>query len=417
MSRPGVRHLILLGALLLSALLIWFAYINCRSAVPVTRGYLRGIALSLGQAIETIASRDPSLKLLADFRSPDIAYFCIVDRRGTILFHTNPDLVGERLEDRRYQALLGAPTVTEGRIRLGTGEVVYEFQQQLHIAGGPLILRLALHTWQADRILRRTRAGGAMMMLLLVAAWGFGLWSLRLQRRDLRRREELARREHLARLGELGAVLAHEVRTPLAGIKGYAQLLAERPVGDRERRYAQRIVAESERLEELVNDLLTYAVQESAAIGTAELAGLVRGAWEDLSAAAPPGSPHFVLQLSGELEREVACVPARLRQVLLNLLGNARQAMPSGGTVQVLLDTVQDRARVVIRDDGSGFSPEGLTRAFDPFYTTRARGSGLGLAICRKVVESCGGTIRLENGGNGGAEITLELPLSQEGRR
>lgn len=412
MSRLKFTHIMLASGLLLTALLLWFAFANCRSAIPVAHCYLRGLALSLGQAIESLAIRDTSLHLLSDFKSNDIAYFAVIGRDGRFLFHSNGDLIHEPVEDQRYKPVLASPVITDERIELGTGEVVFEAQQQLHLANGPLVLRLALHTWQADQIIRRARVGGGMILLLLVSSWGLGMWSMYLQRRDLLRREELARQEQLAQLGKLGAVLAHEVRTPLAGIKGFAQLLGERLVEPRQQTYVDKIVGESERLEGLVEDLLTYARQETEPKGISLLTESILGAWEGLAASAEQS--NIRLQLDGDSGVSVLCPQDRLRQILLNLFTNALQAMPDGGTVQVVLSNTPEQAMVQVIDHGRGFTAESLKRAFDPFFTTRPSGSGLGLAVCRKIVEGYGGTITAANNSNGGAVITLCLPLAKD---
>lgn len=411
MARPSFTHIMLLSGLLMTALLLWFAFSNCRSARPVAQCFLRGVALSLGQAIESIASRDPSLKLLSDFKSSDIAYFSVIAPDGTIRFHSNADLIGEQVEDTRYRPVFTTQIVTEERVTLGTGEVVFEFQQQLHL-GNPLVLRLALHTWQADQVVQRARTGGGLIVALLAASWGFGLWTLRLQRRDQLHRAELIRHEQLAQLGQLGAVLAHEVRTPLAGIKGYAQLLEERLSDERQHRYAHCIVAESQRLEALVNDLLTCARHDPLPEGITTIAEAVHGAWEQLAAGASTKGINF--EVIGTVTRPVACPPDRLRQVLLNLFNNALQSMPEGGRLQVVLSCDDAMANIVIADSGPGFDEASLQRIFDPFFTTRASGSGLGLTVCRKFVEGYGGSIAAANTNFGGAEIRLQLPLVKE---
>ena len=94
-KRPGAGTLLLVGGILMTAFLLWFAVNSQQNARPVARALLQGLALSLGQAIENLAARDPSFKTLADFRYRDIAYFALIDRSGRIRFHQNPELVGE----------------------------------------------------------------------------------------------------------------------------------------------------------------------------------------------------------------------------------------------------------------------------------------------------------------------------------
>lgn len=410
--RFSVGHIIVSVGLLLSALLIWFATASSRSAQPVAHLYLQGVALSLGQVIESITFRDPSLLLLADFSSNDIAFFTVIDQDGTIRFHTNPDLIGEQIDDERWKPVFISPVATEERILLGTGESVFESQQQLHLASGTLVLRLALHTWRADQIIHRARVGSWSIIVLLATAWAMAFFLFRLYQRSLRHKEQLANQAHLAQLGALGAVLAHEVRTPLAGIKGYAQLLGEHLDEPRQQRFTQKIVAETTRLEGLVNELLTYSHQEAMPEGLAAVDEVLASAWEQISVVAEKNSVK--LKTIGVLDQPVTLFPDRLRQVVLNLLMNAIQAMPEGGTIRVSLFEGAEYATVVIADQGAGFGADTLKKAFDPFYTTRPSGSGLGLAVCRKIVEGYGGTINVENGEEGGAVVTLALPLAKE---
>lgn len=412
MPRLSVAKIMLVCCILLSMLLLWFASTSCRSAFPVAQCFLRGIALSLGQAIESLTFRDTSLSLLKDFKSNDIAYFAVIDPGGRYLFHSNQDLIGEQVEDERWKPVFKQPVATEERRKLGTGETIFESQQQLHLAKGTLVLRLALHTWQADQIIRRARVGGGSIVILLVTAWIMAFFLLRLQRRALDHREQLAQQEHLAQLGALGAVLAHEVRTPLSGIKGYAQLLEERLDEPRQQRFAQKIVTEAARLEALVNELLTYSHQEAMPDGLAAVDEVVESAWEQIAAGAQMSG--VTMEMHGLIEQPVSLFPDRLRQVLLNLLMNAVQAMPEGGVIRVSLFEGDEHATIVITDQGPGFGLDTLKKAFDPFYTTRPSGSGLGLAVCRKIVEGYGGTITAENSEEGGAMVTLVLPLAKE---
>lgn len=398
--------------LILTALVLWFALSNYRSATPVAHSILRGLALSLGQAIESVASRDSSLSPLREFTSRDIAFFAVIDANGRVRFHSNSDLIGEIVEDDRYRDLFADKSFSERRIQLGTGEKVYESQQRLHIGRETLVLRLALHTWQADQVIHRARNGLMLIVLLLVAAWCLGGLVFCLLRRDEQRKSELARQEQLAQLGALGAVMAHEVRTPLSGIKGYAQLLQERLSDERLHGYACKIVGESERLEGLVGELLTYVRQEPLPQGTAVLETVLREVWEGL--VTEPAHAASLLVIDGTLDEPVACPANRLRQLFLNLFSNALQAMPAGGEVRVHLERCGTMARITVADRGPGFPPDLLPRLFTPFFTTRANGSGLGLAVCRKLAEGYGGTIIAANGTSGGAEITLNLPLTKE---
>lgn len=416
MKRPGADTLLVTGGVLMTAFLLWFSINSQQSARPVARAMLQGSALSLGQAIDYMAARDPSLNTLADFRYREIAYFALIDRSGRIRFHQNAELVGEQVQDDRYLPAFSAASPVENQIRLGTGEEAYECHLPLHLPGEPLVLRLVLHTWQADQIINRARTGATILLTLTAGAWVLGFLLVRLLKRDARRREQLARQGQLARLGELGAVLAHEVRTPLAGIKGYAQLLGERITDERSKRFAGLIAQEAFRLEGLVNDLLDYARRDDPGDGCTLLdEALLNSVWAAMPRHADV--PMVKLELSVPSGVQVACAPERVRQLLINLFGNALQAVPSEGIIRVTVTEEGKMAVLQIRDNGTGFTEEAMTRAFDPFYTTRPRGSGLGLAVCRKIAEGCGGRISASNAIDGGAVITVVLPVCRRRRR
>lgn len=412
-SMCGMRghrlQLLLVGAgLLLTVFLVWFAIASYRNALPVAQTLQRGGALSLGQAIEEIASRDRSFVSLASFQARELAFFALIDRNGTIRFHSNPDLIGEKVADHRYRTVFERSVPVENRIRLGTGEEVYENDQAIHLPGETLALRLALHTWQADQIVRQARTGMILLLVLTSAAWGLSLFSYRLLRRDAVHREAMARREHLAQLGEFGAILAHEVRTPLAGIKGFAQLLAERTDNQRSRQCTDAILRETIRLEALVNDLLIYARPDSQLPGLAELDISIAEAWEMLSVEAEKSGVTF--DVSGERGLWVGCAAERMVQLLRNLFANALQAMPGGGSLQVNTASRDGRIVISVADTGPGFAKELLARAVAPFVTTKVSGSGLGLTVCHRIVEGYGGSISLENRPAGGALVTVQLP-------
>lgn len=409
MRQSRFQIALVVAGLVMTALLVWYAVSSYRSALPIARTLQRGTALSLGQAIEGVASRDPSFATLAAFRTPDLAYFALIDRQGTIRFHSNPDLIGEPVGDQRYRPVFDQSGPVEHRVRLGTGEQVYETHIPLHLPTGTLVLRLVLHSWQADQIIRRARTGLALLLVLTAAAWSLGLLSLWLVRRDSQRREALVRNEQLARLGELGAVLAHEVRTPLAGIKGFAQLLAERAAGDqRSHQCTDAILRETVRLEGLVNDLLLYARPDGASSGSVAIDAAVEEAWGLLANEAV--RLGVVFERTGDRGLMAACGADRLGQLLRNLFTNALQAMPQGGWLRVATALQDGEVGVTVADSGPGFAKELLPRVFDPFVTTKVSGGGLGLAVCRRIVEGCGGRIVAENGPDGGALITVRLP-------
>lgn len=232
----------------------------------------------------------------------------------------------------------------------------------------------------------------ALVALLALGAYARGL---------LRDREAIAARlEHsrrLASLGEMSAVLAHEIRNPLASLKGHAQLLEERVEGDdRLSRQASRVVTEAKRLERLVEELLTFARS-----GTLERSAVSPVVWarEALAgldlAVVDDGAP-------------TRCVldPARLGEALQNL---ARNALEAGGPVEVRLGTFAGALEIEVLDRGPGLAPGEEDAVFEPFHSRKVQGTGLGLAIARRTVALHGGSLRASNRHDGGACFRLRL--------
>jgi signal transduction histidine kinase len=266
-------------------------------------------------------------------------------------------------------------------------------------------------------------------------------------------REETIRSERLASIGLLAAGTAHEIGTPLAAIIGYAGILSDELSADPEKRdYSQRIEQEAGRIDRIVRDLLDYARPLKCQLALVEILPLIRetiallegqGAFKDIavsfSVAEPLPEPY--------IDR------FQFQQVLINLLLNARDAMPSGGSIELNagIDEQIDRRsaqspsgrfmgrrkedfgatfqstftaretfsmlRIDIHDGGAGISPENLERIFDPFFTTKepGKGTGLGLSIAARIIDSFGGRITVTSDPGLGSCFSIYLPVTETG--
>lgn len=402
------KKAILTVGIFATCLMLWFAVHNYRQAGPIADENLRGVALSLAAAIENLAVHDPSLTGLRKFRTIDIAYFALVDKDGVNRFHSNPDLIGKRTGSPPARAELVGST-SDPRVTLGTGERAFLFTSPLVVRGETLVLRLTLHTYRADAVVRSAKVNVVILLGLLAAGWLLSIGLYRYSIREELHRLQLARRESLAKLGEMGAVMAHEIRNPLGGIKGFAQVIAKRPAEERNAVFAQNIVAEAVRLENLVGELLAYASTDAGTRAPFDFADLLR---QTANLLTPEASAQGIT-ISTVCPASLACLgnSHRFEQVLLNLGKNALQATSTGGSVEFSLAAVGNSAVITVKDTGDGIAADDVPKVFEPFFTTKTRGTGLGLALCRKIVEEHEGTIHLESVRDEGTTVTVTVPF------
>jgi two-component system sensor histidine kinase HydH len=212
----------------------------------------------------------------------------------------------------------------------------------------------------------------------------------------------------------MSAAVAHEVRNPLASMKGAVELLnGKARNGDASSEKLLALLSgEIQRLERVVDGFLDYARPAAAKLAPERLQEVARRTIDLLSKDPDLGGVTINLEVKSDLP-PIALDAEQIRQVLLNLVRNAAQAMAGAGRVTIEIGREGGEAVLRVRDSGPGFGAAVLRRAFDPFFTTRSRGSGLGLAIARRIVEGHDGRILLGNPPSGGAEVVIVLPISE----
>jgi len=227
---------------------------------------------------------------------------------------------------------------------------------------------------------------------------------------DRKRSEERLREQAaLARLGEMAAVVAHEVKNPLAAIKGALQVIGNRmPEAARDRAIVGDIVARVDSLNDIVQDLLVFARPREPQLGPVALAELVESTVGLMRR--DPAQAGLVVQISGANPVVQADVE-QLRIVFLNLLLNAAQANGHAGRIRVDVHADDLAATVAIADEGPGIPDDVRARIFEPFFTTKHRGTGLGLPTARRVIERHRGAIDVECPPAGGTVVTVTLPM------
>ncbi len=231
--------------------------------------------------------------------------------------------------------------------------------------------------------------------------------------------EQLRRAEKLSTLGEMAAVLAHEIRNPLGSIRGTAEILRDdyRP-GDPKHEFIEIQIKETERLNRVVEEFLRMARPQPAEMGRCslreELETIVTLTANDakvreIELVLEPVADDAVIKGDGE----------KLRQAFLNIVINALQATPAGGSVTIGVESPLPSAEgevvyeIRFRDSGPGIDKEILARIFEPFFTTKPDGTGLGLAITKKIIEGHGGTLEVESEDGKGTAVVTRLPKSE----
>lgn len=228
---------------------------------------------------------------------------------------------------------------------------------------------------------------------------------------ELRRAETALRRaDQLASLGKLAAQLAHEIRNPLASMRGSAQMLADDlPLDSTSARLAKILIRESDRLESLVESFLRFARPPPPAFAPVQLDALL-GEITELLRQDP-------LAREVEISRELPPVEARvdaaqLRQVVVNLLRNAFEAVGPGGKVKVSVQSSPEAVNIRVWDSGGKIGQTEMRHIFEPFFTTRQGGTGLGLSTAQSIISAHGGWIEVTSTPEQGTEFVIRLPQS-----
>jgi signal transduction histidine kinase len=236
--------------------------------------------------------------------------------------------------------------------------------------------------------------------------------------RDLQlAREEAVRSEKMASVGLLAAGTAHEIGTPLASVMGYAEILSQELERDSvQSDYVRRITDGCNRIDRIVRGLLEYARPKQAAYEPIDLTHLLKRTIELLQHQGGLKGVQFkVIGASGV--PLIMVDPHQLQQVLINLLINANDAMPDGGSLELVFRHAPYAPilKLDVRDSGKGISSEHLNKLFDPFFTTKdpGQGTGLGLAISARIIESFGGWISVQSVPGEGSCFTLHLPVKE----
>ncbi len=240
--------------------------------------------------------------------------------------------------------------------------------------------------------------------------------------RDITRMEKLEnmakRSEKMAAMGEMAANIAHEIRNPLGSIELFASLILKTSGNEKEKQHAARIITSVKNVDNRISNLLMFTRNLNPMPRRVDIHAVL----EEILAFSRQVVDVDLMELSVSyadiLSPHVNADAEMLKQVFLNLILNAFQAMPDGGHLQIethrregYFDSGSPAVEIRFSDTGCGIPKENLTRIFDPFFSTKEKGSGLGLAIAHNIIDLHQGVIHVENSVHGGAVFSVFLPL------
>ncbi len=405
------------------------------------------VAVNIGFTLERLGLRsDMFEELLSSDQWEHLAFLTLYDRDGTILIHSNQVLSGRRVYDERVQEVLRTMRPRISFQKLATGEEVFVlyFPLSLHIApetsdhlpeaealavpdnnglgtgldtlkpspvARTFCLKVALHPYKAYAITRKANIQLGLIISSIVILWILALFFIRSWRRNYRLEEQLREQERLAVLGQMAAVLAHEIRNPLSSIKGFAQIHMEDSAGPEDtedlREDMELIVEETVRLERLTSALLEYARSPDLRNTAFRLEEFCKDLVRHVAGAGDADLVDIECD-SGEvhMDRE------KFLQIIINLVQNAVDAVrdQEDGRVSLSVRLRDNMIDLHVSDNGPGIPEEVQKKLFEPFMTTKTRGTGLGLSIVKRLCDAMGAKISIDSGPDRGTEVLITFP-------
>jgi len=371
-------------------MLILSAFFIYRNAESATEQALKmqaiGIAITLNSVlqnsgIEKLKRQGSTIfsEILIDERWQGVAFIALYSTEGKVIFHSNPALIGQKFQE--VIPIFNEKTPYYQYITLGTGETVFITDTKINLEEIQYILRVALHTYPAQAILRHAQIHIIFLAFSSVFIILVGFFTIKL----LNKIERIQRRmKELENLSILSKVLAHEIRNPLGSIKGFAQYLIKKISEPSLREYLEIIVKESLRLERLTDDLSQYANPQNINMQRFNLMELIR----EVILPFKVEHKEILFDLQGE-EVFIETDKDKMIQILNNILQNSVYALSETEEKRIIIKTrkINGKIKVEISDTGTGMDEETLKKAQDPFFTTKPKGTGLGLAIVSRLCE------------------------------
>ncbi|NGQ96874.1 two-component sensor histidine kinase [Brevibacillus sp. SYP-B805] len=243
--------------------------------------------------------------------------------------------------------------------------------------------------------------------LIGISLLGITVFLAEYLRENAMMKNQLQRSEKLMLISELAASVAHEVRNPLTVVRGFVQLLRD-SVDSQNREYIRLVLSELDRAEYIISDYLSLARPEAELVEEFEAGECLRQVAVIMYSYALMNRVQIKIQVEERLA--IRGDPLKFKQVVMNLIKNGIEAMPTGGVIDLIARHDGHHVVITIRDTGLGMSKEQLTQVGQPFFTTKEKGTGLGLLVSCRIIEAMGGSIQFASEKNKGTEATITLP-------
>ena len=225
-------------------------------------------------------------------------------------------------------------------------------------------------------------------------------------------RDKLIQAERLATAGKMSASFAHEIRNPLSSMRMLSQMLIQKPeTSDEQRQSLRYILEEIERIDNIVKGLMDFAGPTKLNLKQQSLAPVLQSVLKLMEA----NLTHHQIELSLDIASDLPDFPFdsdKIKQVFMNVMLNAVEAMPQGGTLTVSTFQQNEKVYIKVIDTGIGISEEDIEHLFEPFFTRKTKGTGLGLANVKRIVEEHGGTVEIESVSGEGSTVSMLLPFA-----
>ncbi|QWR76534.1 sensor histidine kinase [Candidatus Magnetomonas plexicatena] len=405
------QRVVVISAVLIFTALSAFSAISTyeiakRSSEESLKSTAYFIGITLDQALNRTGIDEGLIsEIIKKQRSEQIAYISLYDKDRKIVLHSNPRMTGQTVTEPFIENVPQFAYVT-----LKTGEQVYVMNIPVHIHSfAPMVLSIALHTYPSMEAVRSAKVHMLILIGIVTAMWTLAfMFIYYLKKTDLMEKKALVK-ERFAAVGEMAAVLAHEIRTPLSSIKGFAQYLSEKlKDNDRAAEGLSVIVNESSRLENLTNDLLVYAKPPEIKIQSLSLRQLI-------------DEVIGVFTLTDEIETNIVVSNdtinsdrEKLKQILINIISNAVDSIEKSGKIYITVTESKRMITFTIKDTGKGMDASALKDASRPFFTTKTKGTGLGLSIVDNLVNVMEGKLLIESQPSHGTTVTITIPCVRD---